>query len=91
MDELIQIVIGVNENCRMNEGTWSDWKDSYDMCEVYGIADLSSDEHEILNRAIKSNGMTLFDDLQVWEREAYGQNFAGSDAEIEGRIAAGNM
>lgn len=76
------IIEGVEDNIRVNDGSWSDWGDAQDVIEVYGpLEDEDIDEAEavkVINLAIETDGGSLAEDLRNIQLRVMGQNFAGS-------------
>jgi hypothetical protein len=76
------LIEGVEENNRINDGRWVEWKELAHVEGAYGDLgdeDVSREEAEgIIGRAIASDGATLANDLRVIELRVWGQNFAGS-------------
>lgn len=68
---------GVEDNNRINSGSWSDWSDADHVGDTYG-AELCQEGAQIIERAIASNGSSLALDLPAVERAVWGQNFSGS-------------
>lgn len=82
-EKLLHACDCVSENMEYYGATWNSWDSALDICTTYSV-DLTADERDTLERAIKSNGHTLLEDLLRHEREALGQNFHGSRAEKQG-------
>lgn len=82
MVTLLNLVEAVQDNNRVNDGSWKDWTDLSHIEEVYGSLDDEDVTREEVDRviaaAIASNGASLRDDLSAIERRIEGQNFAGS-------------
>ena len=74
---LRQAIEGVEDNNRINDGSWSDWEDARHVAETYGV-ELCSEGAQVIERAIASNGASLAEDLPAVELAVQGQNFAGS-------------
>lgn len=68
---------GVEDNNKINDGSWLNWDDAQHVAETYGI-ELCGEGVEVISRAIASNGESLKVDLPAVELAVWGQNFAGS-------------
>lgn len=77
-ESLKQAVLSVQDNNTLNEASWSDWTGADHIADVYELSDLTPEECAILDRAIKTSGASLDDDLDAAERAERGQNFAPS-------------
>ena len=87
-ETLKTLVLAVEENNKINSGKWSDWSDAAHIADAYE-ENIDADIALILNRAIKTNGVSLSSDLKTAEKEEWGQNFANNwITRIESRYAA---
>lgn len=75
-ESLKQAVLSVQDNNTSNDASWSDWTGADHIADVYELFGLAPDECAILNRAIKTNGASLDDDLDAAELAEWGQTFA---------------
>lgn len=76
-------VEAVEENNRINSGSWNDWENGEEILDTYELVDWSSGSYDreivaILNRAIVTNGLSLYSDCEAAEIAEYGQAFSGS-------------
>ena len=82
MTTLLNLIESIEDNNRINDGSWVDWKDMAHVESVYGTLsdeDVSRERAEmIIANAINTNGNSLRSDLQKLELEVFGQNFSGS-------------
>lgn len=76
-EALREAIEAVEENNRINDGTWLEWDDAAHVAETYSI-ELDKTGARIINHAIASNGKSLIADLPAVERAVWGQNFSGS-------------
>ena len=76
-ESLRQAIEGVEDNNRINSGSWSDWEDAQHVADTYGVQ-LCGEGAQVIERAIASNGAYLAEDLPAVELAVWGQNFAGS-------------
>lgn len=87
MASLQDYVEAVEANLQEHGEGWSAWEDTQDIISFYFYeegwtpADEFITEHElagILDRAIKSNGESLLEELPAYGRKAQGTGFPGS-------------
>jgi hypothetical protein len=76
-----QLIKSIEDNNRINAAEWADWPDYGSILDVYGPfndADVDEeDAYRVISNAIRSNGVTLAEDLREIGARIYGQEFAG--------------
>ena len=78
-EELLKTCVrAVDENNRVNGAEWRDWLDGQDIIQMYAPLAWCDEVCWVLDRAVKTNGESLKEDLPMIERQVKGQNFAGS-------------
>lgn len=83
-DAIKKAVEAVEDNNQINDGEWSDWDDADHVAETYSVdyagdhPGLASETAAVINRAIRTNGQSLNDDLPAISRSFQGQVFSGS-------------
>lgn len=76
-DALRSAIEAVEDNNRINGGSWSSWDGASHVEEAYGV-DLCREGKAVIQRAIETDGRSLLEDLPAVELAAWGQNFSGS-------------
>lgn len=70
------------ETIQGNEATWASWAGAHSLgvmdIEAWLGASFTERQANIIERAIDSDGATLDADMQAFERDVWGYNFAGA-------------
>lgn len=70
------LVEAIEDNNRINDAKWSDWFDANAAADLYTI-EIDDNIAAIIDRAIKSNGISLPRDLRAAEHNEFGRHFSG--------------
>ena len=72
------MIEAVKENNRINEATWADWKDVFELITFYGDLDHENKDvaYKFLSALIRDNGENLETYVNAFDCLEYGQPFA---------------
>ena len=72
---LKEAVLAVQENEKCNGYDWRTWNSADHIVETYEIETLTTEEEQVLERAIASNGATVDADMSAQQTAEFGSEF----------------